>query len=498
MTNHKLNNSSLNELTARVSVPTYNRENVKSGIVHVGVGGFHRAHEAMYIDQLLHDSSNENWGICGVALLTFDQKIYNVLKDQDGLYTLVVKELDGSLTKRVIGSIVDYLYAPDSPKAVIEKMANPEVKIITLTITEGGYNLNEATGEFNFENPQIIHDSKNPESPITIFGYLTQALKLRKEQNSGAVTILSCDNIEGNGHVTKKMLLSYVQFAEPELLDWIESNVSFPNSMVDRITPATMPADIAELKEVSGIEDQWPVVCESFQQWVIEDDFIAGRPNLESVGVQFVKNVAPFEKMKLGLLNAGHTVVGILGSLMGYSTIDEAVTDPNIGTFLANYLDAEVTPILRDLDGMDLTAYKQMLIKRFSNVYIKDQIDRICSETSAKMPKFILPTVQEQLKGNKEISYASFVIAAWAIYSLGYNEKNEAITIKDALAETLLAQAKLAQDYPKNFLELDEVFGNLSQSDIFADAFAKAYQNIVSFGVEKCIVEMNSNFLIEK
>ncbi|AWG20616.1 mannitol dehydrogenase [Flavobacterium faecale] len=495
MTNLILNNSSLKELSARVSVPQYNRENVTAGIVHVGVGGFHRAHEAMYLDQLLHDFSNTKWGICGVALLSFDQKIYNVLKEQDGLYTLVVKELDGSLTKRVIGSIVEYLFAPDSPRAVIEKMANPEVKIITLTITEGGYNLNEATGEFNLDNPQIIHDSQNASEPKTIFGYLTQALKLRKEQNSGPVTILSCDNIEGNGHVTKKMLLSYITFAEPDLLNWIESNVSFPNSMVDRITPATVASDIAELKEVSGIEDQWPVVCESFQQWVIEDDFIAGRPNLESVGVQFVKNVAPFEKMKLGLLNAGHTVVGTLGSLVGYSTIDEAVTDPNIGAFLANYLDVEVTPILRDLEGMDLTAYKQTLIKRFSNIYIKDQIDRICSETSAKMPKFILPTVTEQLKSNNDIAFASFVVAAWAVYSLGYNEKRETINIKDALQETVFEYAQLAQSNPKAFLDLEAVFGSLRHSEIFSDAFAKAYQNIVSFGVEKCIIEMNKNIV---
>jgi mannitol 2-dehydrogenase len=494
----KLNNSNFKELADRVAVPNYNRENIKTGFVHVGVGGFHRAHEAMYLDQLLHDESNANWGICGVALLSYDQKIYNTLKDQDGLYTLVVKELDGTLTKRVIGSITEYLFAPDSPKAVIEKMANPEVKIISLTITEGGYNLNEATGAFNFDNPQIIYDSKNADTPKTIFGYLTQALKLRKESNSGAVTILSCDNIEGNGDVAKKMLLSYVEFAQPDLLEWIAANVSFPNSMVDRITPATMPADIAELSEVSGVEDQWPVVCESFQQWVIEDKFIAGRPNLEAVGVQFVKNVAPFEKMKLGLLNAGHSVVGILGSLMGYSTIDEAISDPAIGTFLADYLDVEVTPILRDLDGMDLKAYKQTLINRFSNSYIKDQIDRICSENSAKIPKFILPTVQEQLKANKAIEHAAFVVAAWAIYSLGFNEKNDAINIKDALQETLLAKAKLAKENPKVFLEVEAVFGNLSQSEIFSDAFAKAYQNIVNFGVEKCILEMNSNFSIKK
>lgn len=494
MTHYKLSNSSLKELADRVSVPQYNRENIKTGIVHVGVGGFHRAHQAMYLDQLLHDVANANWGICGVALLHFDQKIYNTLKDQDGLYTLVVKELDGTLTKRVIGSITEYLYAPDCPIAVIEKMASPDVKIITLTITEGGYNLNEATGEFNLENPQIILDSKNTNDPKTIFGYLTQALKLRKETSAGPITILSCDNIEGNGDVAKKMLLSYVQFAEPNLLTWIEANVSFPNSMVDRITPATVATDISGLHETSGIEDQWPVVCESFQQWVIEDNFIAGRPNLEAVGVQFVKDVEPFEKMKLGLLNAGHSVIGILGALMGYSTIDEAINNPEIAKFLSVYLDNEVTPTLRNLEGVDLPKYKKTLIERFSNIYIKDQIERICSETSAKIPKFIMPTVQGQLKLSGPISCAAFVIAAWAVYSLGVNEKNEAINIKDALHDTLLAKAKLAKDNPEVFIAIEEVFGNVSQSVVFTAAFTKAYRNIVSFGVEKCIKEMNANF----
>lgn len=490
-----LSNSSLKELADRVAVPNYNRENIKTGIVHVGVGGFHRAHQAMYIDQLLHDKANANWGICGVALLSFDQKIYDTLKAQDGLYTLVVKELDGTLTKRVIGSITEYLFAPDSPKAVIKKMANPDVKIITLTITEGGYNLNEATGEFNLENPQIIHDSKNATTPKTIFGYLTQALKLRKENNSGAVTLLSCDNIEGNGAVAKKMLSAYVRFVEPDLLPWIEANVSFPNSMVDRITPATVASDIAELKNVSGIEDQWPVVCESFQQWVVEDNFIAGRPNLESVGVQFVTDVEPFEKMKLGLLNAGHSVVGILGSLLGYNTIDEAISHPEIGTFLANYLDNEVTPTLHDLEGVDLPKYKKTLIARFSNIYIKDQVDRICSETSAKIPKFILPTVQAQLKSNGTITNAAFVIAAWAIYCLGVNEKNEKINIKDALSDTLFTKAILATDNPEIFIENEEVFGKLSQSAVFSEAYSKAYQDITTFGIEKCLIALNSKLL---
>ena len=493
MKHYRLNSSNLPAIAERFAVPNYNRENITTGIVHVGVGGFHRAHEAMYIDQLLEDAANSNWGICGVALLNYDQKIYNVLKEQDGLYTLIIKELDGTLTKEVIGSITAILFAPDNPKAVIEKMADKATKIISLTITEGGYNLNEATGEFNCENPAIKEDKNNPSEPKTIFGYLTQALALRKENGNGPVTILSCDNIEGNGHVTKKMLFSYIAYAQSELLSWVQTNVSFPNSMVDRITPATIPSDSSLLLQTSGVDDQWPVVCESFQQWVIEDDFIGGRPSLETVGVQFVTDVAPFEKMKLGLLNAGHSVVGILGSLMGYNTIDEAIHHPEIAQFLSIYLDNEVTPTLSNLEGVDLKQYKKTLIARFSNTYIKDQIERICSETSAKIPKFILPTVQGQLSGNKSVSYAAFVIAAWAIYSLGVNEKNEPITIKDALAETLFASAKVAQTNPIAFIQIEAIFGQLSHSEVFASAYIKAYNAIAANGVENCIIELNSN-----
>ena len=296
MTSYKLNNKNLSKFSNEALIPKYDRSTLKTGIVHVGIGGFHRSHEAYYTDQLLHDPANSDWGICGIALLDFDTKIYNTLKEQDGLYTLIVKELDGTLTKKIIGSIVEYLFAPENPTQVIEKMASADVKIITLTITEGGYNYNEATGAFDFTNPLIQHDLENPRAPKTIFGYLTQALKLRKEMGLPGCTIQSCDNIQGNGLMTQKMLLSFVDIAEPELAPWINSNVSFPNAMVDRITPATSEKDIALLTESSGIEDAWPVVCEPFKQWVIEDDFISGRPAWETVGAQFVEDVVPYEK----------------------------------------------------------------------------------------------------------------------------------------------------------------------------------------------------------
>ncbi|WP_308993923.1 mannitol dehydrogenase family protein [Mariniflexile litorale] len=491
---YKVNSKNLSLLKERVSVPTYDRTNVKAGILHIGIGGFHRAHEAFYTDELLNKNSNSNWGICGVALLSFDQRIYQTLKDQNGLYTLIVKELDGTLTKTIIGSIVDYLFAPENPIAVIERIANPEIKIITLTITEGGYNYNEATGEFEIENPSIQKDLKNPNDPKTVFGYLTQGLKLRKENNVSGCTIQSCDNIQGNGHVTKKMLLSYVKHAEPELVSWIESHVSFPNSMVDRITPATVSADMAALKETSGIEDAWPVVCEPFKQWVIEDDFIAGRPAWEKVGAQFVEDVVPYEKMKLSLLNAGHSVLGILGTLIGYSTIDEVVNDTVVSAFLEAYMEQEVIPTLGDLEGVDLNEYKKSLLQRFGNIYIKDQVDRICSESSAKIPKFMLPTVQSQLKDGGSIELAAFVIASWAIYSLGVDENGTKIPIKDAVKAVLHEKAVAAKSNPKAFLDIESIFGSLADSESFVEVFTKSYQNIMQFGVKKCLIDLNSKF----
>jgi mannitol 2-dehydrogenase len=495
MNTYKLNNHNLSQFSQIVSIPKYDRSKVKTGIVHVGVGGFHRAHEAFYTDQLLHNETAGDWGICGVALLEYDAKIYNTLKAQDGLYTLVVKELDGTLTKRVIGSIVEMLYAPENPLKVIEKMASPDIKIITLTITEGGYNYNEATGEFNFENPTIQYDLENPQAPKTIFGYLTQALKMRKEKGLAGITIQSCDNIQGNGHMAEKMLLSYVKVAEPTLVSWIKENVSFPNAMVDRITPATSATDISSLKETSGIEDAWPVVCEPFKQWVIEDKFAAGRPAWETVGAQFVDDVVPFEKMKLSLLNAGHSVLGILGDLMGYATIDECVHNKDIQRFLHNYMNLEVTPTLAGLEGVNLEEYKKSLLQRFGNIYIKDQIDRICSESSAKFPIFILPTVNKQLESKGSVKFAAFVVAAWAIYSLGLNENGEPLLIKDAMKAHLNEKAVAAKENPTAFLEIASVFGKLKDAETFVKAYTTSYHTIVKYGVEKSVITMNNSIL---
>ncbi len=487
-----LNQENLASMSPIVKTPSYDRDKVKTSIVHIGVGNFHRSHEAYYTNELMERYGVLDCGICGIGLLDYDRRIYNILKDQDGLYTLVIKELDGSLSAKVIGSIVEFIFAPENPIAVIEKMANPDIKIISLTITEGGYNLNEGTGEFDFSNPVIVEDMKNPMSPKTVFGYLAQAMKLRMQRGIGGCTIQSCDNIQGNGNVAKKSLLNYVEKAEPELLPWIEKNVSFPNAMVDRITPVTVAADILKLQEEFHVDDQWPVVCEPFIQWVIEDDFAAGRPEWEKVGAQFVENVVPFENMKLRLLNAGHSVLGMLGALHGYNTIDEAARDEDFSFFLKAFMDNEATPTLGDLGDINLEKYKMSLIERFQNIYIKDLIARICLESSAKIPIFLLPTIKAQLKNGGDFARAAFVVAAWCKYNDGVDENGKNYVIEDAMSNELIRAAALSHQTPIRFLEIEPIFGDLVKNTTFVDAFLSSLEMLRSKKVKECVKELNA------
>ncbi|MBP1665501.1 MAG: mannitol dehydrogenase family protein, partial [Bacteroidetes bacterium] len=390
----KLNSENLSLLPSDVVVPAYDRSEIKAGIIHIGPGAFHRAHQAYYTDQVLQQGKEKDWGICDVGLLESDKKIINTLKDQDGLYTLVTAQQDGSIKARVIGSIIEYLFAPENPGSVTERIANPDIRLITLTITEGGYNFDSNTGEFRINEPSINWDLIHPDAPRTVFGFLSKGLKLRKERGTEGLTIQSCDNIQKNGDLLKKMLLAFVREADHELTGWINENVMFPNSMVDRITPITRQPDIDKLKSVYGIEDNWPVVCEPYIQWITEDKYSNGRPDWESAGVRFVQDVAPYEKMKIRLLNAGHSLLGFTGALHGYTYIHETVHDKLFSILLRKFMDREVTPVLDEVPGIDLNKYKDTLIERFGNQNIKDQVSRICLQSSAKIPKFLLPTIR--------------------------------------------------------------------------------------------------------
>lgn len=488
----RLNDNSLSKISRKVAIPEYDRSAISFGIVHVGVGNFHRSHEAYYTDQLLR-KGEKDWGICGICLQDRDLKMHNTLANQDGLYTLVVKEADGSQAVSVIGSIVDCLYAPADPGAVISVIADPGVKIISLTITEGAYNFDAATGEFQYSDPGIQWDLHHPDRPRTIFGYLAAAFRLRKNLGSPGLTVLSCDNIQHNGAVCKEMVMAYIREGYPDLAVWIENHVTFPNCMVDRITPVTSERDKKDLKDNYGIEDGWPVICEPFIQWVIEDDFIQGRPDWETAGVQFVPKVDPYEKMKIRLLNAGHSLLGFTGALCGHLTIDEAVKNPLIAGFLRKFMDKEVSPVLEKLEGIDLETYKNNLVQRFANPYIGDRLSRICSESSSKIPKFLLPTIREQLDREGPLHCSAFIIASWCHYLEQAGTAKHDWEILDEMKEVLIRGAKSSNNEdPLAFLKIKPVFGILVQSKRFVETYLPLIDNLRKNGIEETI----RNFII--
>ncbi|WFB35485.1 mannitol dehydrogenase family protein [Kiritimatiellota bacterium B12222] len=469
----KLKQANLDSLSRQMDTPSYDRSQVNVGIVHVGVGGFHRSHEAYYTDKLM-ETGSLTWGICGVGLREADRKMRDVLKEQDYLYSLLVKHPDGKVENRVIGSLVDFMLSVDNPQAVIDRMADPETKIVSLTITEGGYNFHPVTGEFRIDNPDVQHDLAHPNEPRLIFGYLTAALQKRRRAGLPPFTVQSCDNVPHNGDMAKRMLLAFAKAQDLALAEWIEENVCFPNAMVDRITPVTTPEDIALLESDFGVIDGWPVTCEPFCQWVIEDLFCDGRPEWEKVGAQFVADVTPYEKMKISLLNAGHSVLGLLGSIHGHETIDAAVRDPLFATYLRHFMDLEATPVLDEVEGIDLDVYKDSLIERFSNPSIKDSLARICLESSAKLPKFLLPTLRENLATGGSIAYVTLVIAAWCYYSdKGVNCHGVALDIVDEMKTELHEAAQGTAEDVLSFLGIDAIFGDLIAEEAFTSLYAQ-------------------------
>jgi mannitol 2-dehydrogenase len=470
----RLSNRTLTEID--IPAPRYDRSILAPGIVHVGVGGFHRAHQARYVDALLNREDAEHlgaydWGICGVGVLAGDARMRDVLKSQDGLFTLVLKDADGGWQPRVIGSIVDYLLAPDDPETVIEQMAGEQTKIVSLTVTEGGYNLHPVTGEFDAGNPSVQADLAPGATPTTTFGLIIEALARRRARGLAPFTVMSCDNIQGNGHVAAKMFGAFAELRDLELGAWVTENVPFPNSMVDRITPVTTDDDRRAVAERFGVTDGWPVVCEPFTQWVLEDHFSLGRPALETVGVQVVDDVTPYELMKLRLLNASHQALCYFGHLAGYRLVHEVAQDQLFADFLLAYMAREGSPTLSPVPGIDLTAYRRELIERFSNAHVRDTVARLCAESSDRIPKWLLPVIRENLAAGRDVRLASAVVASWARYAEGVDEHGEPIMVVDRLADQLTARARRQRDEPLAFVSDRELFGDLVEHEPFVTAY---------------------------
>jgi mannitol 2-dehydrogenase len=485
----QLSANNLASLPDGVPVPGYDRTQIRTGIVHFGVGGFHRAHQAMYVDRLMEGGAALDWGICGVGVLPSDRRMKEVMDAQDGLYTLVVKHPDGTFEPRVIGSIVDYLFAPDDPEAVVERMADPQTRIVSLTVTEGGYNIHAVTGEFDAASPAVAEDLKPGAVPRTTFGLITEALRRRRERGTAPFAVLSCDNIQGNGAVARRSIATFARLRDPELGDWIEREVRFPSCMVDRITPVTTDEDRAELSRRFGVDDQWPVVCEPFTQWVLEDDF-AERPPLQDVGVQLVEDVEPYELMKLRLLNASHQGLCYFGYLSGYRLVHEVCQDPLFARFLLGYMDEEATPSLEPVPGIDLDAYKHNLIERFSNPQVRDTVARLCAESSDRIPKWLLPVIRHNLASGGEIRRSTGIVASWARYAEGVDEEGKPIEVVDRLRDELVALARTQREDPLAFVSRRDLFGNLVDDERFVAAYRSALDSLHRKGARRTLEEL--------
>ena len=477
-----LSAASLGEIAVKVPVPSYDRTALASGIVHLGVGGFHRAHEAMYVDALLNEGLASGWGITGVGLLPPDRSMLEVMEAQDCLYTLVVKQLDGSTDARVIGSIIDYLFAPDDPEAVLDLMTDPATRIVSLTITEGGYHVNQSNGSFDDSDPDIRADIAAEGTPRTAFGFITEALARRRASGAEPFTVMSCDNIQGNGTVAREMITAFATLRDEKLGGWIAEHVAFPNSMVDRITPVTTDSDRELLAKEYAVEDGWPVVCEPFAQWALEDSFPSGRPEFERVGVQVVEDVEPYELMKLRLLNAGHQALCYLGYLSGYRYAHEVAGDPLFRDFVLGYMDREATPTLEPVPGVDLDDYKHQLIDRFANPEIKDTLARLCAESSDRIPKWLVPVIKHQLAHGGEVRRSALIVAAWARYAEGVDEQGEAIKVVDRRKDQLMERAARQGDEPLAFLEDRDLFADLQDQAAFTEQYLAALSSLHEVG----------------
>ncbi|MDI7860389.1 mannitol dehydrogenase family protein [Rhizobiaceae bacterium n13] len=480
----KLSLATLDQAAATAAVPAYGRNSLTAGILHFGVGNFHRAHQAVYLDDLFNSGRDHDWAIVGAGMLPSDAAMRDKLGAQDYLTTVVEQDINRTAA-RVTGPMVDMLPVGDAA-AIITALANPSIRIASLTITEGGYFI-DAEGRFNPAHPAIFADSQNPDAPTTVFGLIIAGLKARRDKGIAPFTVMSCDNIPHNGKVTSNAVVGLARLSDPALADWIAQNVSFPNSMVDRITPATGTREIAFLRETFGIEDNWPVFCEEFKQWVMEDKFPTGRPALETVGVQFVPDVAPYELMKIRILNGGHAAIAYPAALLDIHFVHEAMEEPLVRNFLAKLERDEIIPVVPPVPDTNIDDYFKLIERRFSNPKIGDTIPRLAQDGSNRQPKFILPSTADRLRRGEDVVGLSLVSALWCRYFDGTTDSGSPIVFNDASADRLQAAARKAKTDPDAFLAFPDIFGDVAKSELFRKRFAHALKMLWEKGTRRTL-----------
>ncbi|MDT7766354.1 MAG: sorbose reductase [Mycobacterium sp.] len=452
----ELNESTLSQLPPKVAAPSYDRSRLKRGIAHFGVGNFHRAHQASYIDRCLALPGQENWGIVGIGLSGGERGRQKAeqFRAQDCLYSLTIAPPEGEPSVRVIGAQLDYLLAPEQPDEVLALLTSPQLRVVTLTITEGGYHVDPDSDTFVTEHPDVANDLAGNGAPRTVFGFVTEALARRRAVGIKPFTVVSCDNLRHNGEVARTAIVGFASARDPELGAWIDASVAFPNSLVDRITPSVTAEDAARLNAASGLDDRIPLVAEDFTQWVIEDRFVDGRPMLETAGVQFSDEVKLWEQVKVRVLNAGHLTVAYPALLLGYHEVAEAMRDPQVPVLLDRFLNKVVLPLLDAPRDVNLVDYKNTVLERFSNAAMHDQLTRIASDSASKVPVFFTTTLKEMLARGVDHRIPAFTLAAWSRVLHGQDDDGKTFeTSEPRLDEE--ARRQLASGDPAEALRIE-------------------------------------------
>jgi mannitol 2-dehydrogenase len=469
-------------IAARAAVPAYDRRDLSSGIVHFGVGNFHRSHQAVYLDTLFNRGLGRDWALTGAGVMPGDTAMMKALAPQDWLTTVVEQEA-GHSAARVTGAMCGFI-PPGDTASLLMRLADPAIRIVSLTVTEGGYFIDPATQRFNPDHPAMKEDAANPSSPKTTFGLILAGLARRRAAGIAPFTVMSCDNIPHNGAVARNAVAGLAEASDKALAAWVRGNVAFPNGMVDRITPATTDRERGMLASDFGIADNWPVFCEDFSQWVLEDQFTAGRPPLEEAGIEFVSDVTPFEHMKIRILNGGHAAIAYPAGLLDVHFVHEAMEHPLVSAFLTKLETEEIIPTVPPVPKTDTGDYFRLIRRRFGNPKIADTIRRLCFDGSNRQPKFILPPARERVIAGLPVRGLALESALWCRYCAGTTDSGRVIEPNDPAWDRLADAARAARADPASWLGMADIYGDLAEAGAFAAAFGLALQSLWTRGTE--------------
>jgi fructuronate reductase/mannitol 2-dehydrogenase len=473
-----LNDANLHRYAEGVQVPTYDRAALTPAVVHISVGGFTRAHQLVYLDELA-EQGNADWGVVGVGL--HSPHMRDALAPQDNLYTVVERDADAEHA-RVVGAMVDYVYAPDAPERVLDLLADERTRLVTMTVTGTAYRIDPQSGDFE-PDEEARGDLEHPDRPSSVFGFLVEGLDRRRRAGLPPFTVLSCDNMQSNGTAARTAVVGFARLRDEVLARWIADQVAFPSSMVDRMTPTTSPEQRDTIAEHHGIDDNWPVITEPFSQWFVEDAFCNGRPPLEEVGARFVDDIGRYELMKTRLLNASHCAIGFLGLVAGLETTDQAVADPVFHDYLDQLMTVEVIPLLPRPAGVDLSEYEESLLRRFANPAIGDQLVRLTRRGSTKVPGYLLPSLRAALTEGHPHRLLTLAVAGWFRFLAGEDEAGRTIEVQDAQRDRLQELVRQGGTDPRPLLAERSLFGDLVHDEAFVAELEQALQQLHGDGV---------------